>query len=110
MLNFPHLPAEDWWLKVDDTLIKWRTKWTSEVQITKYVISWLHPLLNQLLINITSAFNDVYAKDKQTFGEPFSTELKAVEARQLPKWQQVLHTFSKEVKVIVSKKRKAPTS
>jgi len=38
MLNFPNLPAEDWWLKVDDTLIKWRTKWTSEVQITKYVI------------------------------------------------------------------------
>ena len=67
-------------------------------------------IVNQLLINITSAFNDVYAKDKQKFGEPFSTELKAVEARQLPKWQQVLHTFSKEVKVIVSKKRKAPTS
>ncbi|KIM72049.1 hypothetical protein PILCRDRAFT_16488 [Piloderma croceum F 1598] len=34
MLNFPNLPAEDWWFKVDDTLVKWRTKWTSEVQIT----------------------------------------------------------------------------
>jgi len=91
IINYKELDGDAWWLKVDDTLSSFRSKFVTELAIS-------------------AAFTDLYHKDKAQFGDPAVSGIKAAEVRDLDSWQVVLQAHARNVvppkQKLESKKRK----
>ncbi|KII84494.1 hypothetical protein PLICRDRAFT_179322 [Plicaturopsis crispa FD-325 SS-3] len=85
VVNYPKI-EEEFWPKVDETLQKWRTDFTTRTELD-------------------SAFNQLYNADKVEYGDPALSEFSVIEARNVPDWQVTLSTHAKRV-IAPSKSRK----
>ena len=96
---------------MDENLIKWRKEFTTEQALSACILlisSYFQ--LHLISSSITSsAFTNMYNKDKTRFGDPAMSTFKVSEVQELDSWQTVLQAHARSVEAPNLKECKQPT-
>ncbi|KAJ6567791.1 hypothetical protein B0H10DRAFT_1928643 [Mycena sp. CBHHK59/15] len=84
--EYPNLPEDDYWPKVDEIINTYRTDCQSKIELDL-------------------VFNAIYEDDKRKYGDPSETDFTTEDIQADPKWQVTVCKHSENVRPVLKKRK-----
>ncbi|KAJ6570350.1 hypothetical protein B0H10DRAFT_1840288, partial [Mycena sp. CBHHK59/15] len=84
--EYPNLPEDDYWPKVDEIINTYRTDCQSKIELD-------------------SVFNAIYEDDKRKYGDPSETDFTTEDIQADQKWQVTVRKHSENVRPVLKKRK-----